>query len=51
MTTMMSELKELIEMRNNGDITKEEYSEIKLSIIRKYTNLIQDDENDEEDEE
>ena len=46
MTTIMTELKELIEMRNNGDITKEDYSQIKSILIGKNTN--QDDENCEE---
>jgi len=42
----MTELKELIEMRNNGDITEEDYSQIKSILIGKNTN--QDDENGEE---
>ena len=46
MTTIMAELKELIEMRNNGDITKEDYSQIKSILIGKNTN--QDDEIGEE---
>ena len=46
MTTIMTELKELIEMRNNGDITEEDYSQIKSILIGKNTN--QDDENGEE---
>ena len=46
MTTIMAELKELIEMRNNGDITEEDYSQIKSILIGKNTN--QDDEIGEE---
>ena len=33
MSTIMTELKELIEMRNNGDITNEEFSEIKSTLL------------------
>ena len=46
MTTIMAELKELIEMRNNGDITKEDYSQIKSILLGKNTS--QDDEIGEE---